>query len=446
MRFFAYLCIIIFVFAGCSTKELTLTEVLKYEQRAAILPNAPILSQKELKEFKEDFLKKYFAVWDEKLLWISLKDASFGLEFLKNSDKYAAENRLSVSLPWIEDIKRLSNFDNYGSVLAYAITTQNTNLRLLPTDKPLFRASAKSFDYPFDYLQNSFISIMQPVIISHYSEDFAWVFIESSFASGWIKSNEMAIVDEKMIKKLKNAAKIVVTKDNAVTYHEKGSFAYYLKAGTILPMREHKNGLYKAFIITTEKNMKGSATNITISEELANPFPLEFNSLHVKRAIDELLDENYGWGGLYANRDCSAFTKDFFSIFGIWLPRNSSAQKNAALYFDVSNLTAVQKEQKLKEFGQPYLTLVYLPGHIMLYVGEIEERAVVAHNIWGIRTKNNNRYIIGKSVISDLYLGENVDIIDKRSLLINRMQGFTILAPQEAKLKIKPPNENAFKN
>ncbi|MDR1460890.1 MAG: SH3 domain-containing protein [Campylobacteraceae bacterium] len=430
MRFFIYFCIIFFVFTGCSVKEPTLKEVLKYEQKAAILSDAPILSQKELEEFKEDFLQKYFAVWDEGLLWTNIKDASFGFEFLKNKNRYAAENRLEVSSSWVENIERLSNFDSFGSVLAYAITTQNANLRLLPTDKPLFRASAKRFDYPFDYLQNSFISIMQPVIVSHYSADFAWAFVESSFASGWLKSNEIAIVDKQMIEKFKNAAKIVVTKDNAVTYYEEGLFAYYLKAGTMLPIFEYKDGLYKAFIIATGKDTKGFAVNITISEEFAKPFPLEFNSLRVKQTMDELLNENYGWGGLYANRDCSAFTKDFFSIFGIWLPRNSRAQKGVAPYFDVSNLTATQKEQKLKEFGIPYLTLVYLPGHIMLYVGEMEGKAVIAHNIWGIRTKDNDRYIIGKSVITDLYLGENVDRIDKRSLLINRMQGFTILAPK----------------
>ncbi|MDR0408748.1 MAG: C40 family peptidase, partial [Campylobacteraceae bacterium] len=215
-------------------------------------------------------------------------------------------------------------------------------------------------------------------------------------------------------------------------YYEEGLFAHYLKVGTILPISGYQNKQYKAFIITTGKDAKGVATNVTISEEFAKPFPLELNAPHAKQIIDELLDENYGWGGLYANRDCSAFTKDFFSVFGIWLPRNSLAQKNTALYFDVSNLTAAQKEQKLKELGQPYLTLIYLPGHIMLYVGEIDNRAVVAHNIWGIKTKDNGRYIIGKSIISDLYLGENVSKIDKRSLLINKMQGFTVLTLKKA--------------
>ncbi|MDR0407429.1 MAG: SH3 domain-containing protein, partial [Campylobacteraceae bacterium] len=218
MRFFVYLCIVFLFFTGCSVKEPTLAETLKYEQKAAVLPNIPVLAQEEREEFKETFLERYFAAWNENSLWISLEDASFGLEFLKNRDKYAAENRIGVSLSWVENIKKLSNFDDYGSVLARAITTRNTNLRLLPTDKPLFRVSAEKFDYPFDYLQNSFIGIMQPIIISHYSSDFAWAFVESSFASGWIKTNEIAIVDELTIEKFKKAPKIVITQDNVAAY------------------------------------------------------------------------------------------------------------------------------------------------------------------------------------------------------------------------------------
>ncbi|MDR3177546.1 MAG: SH3 domain-containing protein, partial [Campylobacteraceae bacterium] len=437
MRLFVYLCIVFFVLAGCSLKKPTLSEVLKYEQNTAILTDAPTLLHEESENLKNDFLEKYFSVWDKDYLWISQEDAFFGFELLKNKSKYAVENLIEADDDWTKNIKKLSNFDNYGSNLSYAITTQNTNLRLLPTDKPFFRASSKSFDYPFDRIQNSFISVMQPLMVSHYSTDFAWAFIESGAAAGWVKSNELAIVDKQIIQKIKNASKIVVTKDNAAVYYKEGLFAHYLKAGSILPVHEYKNGLYEAFIINTQKDGNGFIANITVSEEFAAPFPLEFNDENVKTALNELLGENYGWGGLYANRDCSAMTKDFFSLFGIWLPRNSRAQKNAGIYFDISNLTASQKEQKIKELAQPYLTLIFMPGHIMLYTGQMDERALIMHNIWAVTNSKGKKFLIGKSVISDLHIGENLPDVKDRNLLISKIQGFSVLAPKEAKDAIK---------
>ncbi|MDR2341650.1 MAG: SH3 domain-containing protein [Campylobacteraceae bacterium] len=438
MRFFIYFCIIFFIFTGCSFKEAgSPFVILQYEQKADILPDAPMLSQDEIKNFKNNFLEKYFAAWDTNSLWANKKDASFGFQFLKNKNRYVAENRIEVDDDWVENIENLSNFDEYGSVLEHAITTKNTNLRLLPTDKPLFKASNKSFDYPFDTIQNSFINIMQPITISHYSTDFAWAFVESSIASGWIKSNELAIVDKETIRKIKTAPKIVITKDNAPIYYKEGLFAHYLKAGSVLPAYKYENGRYSAFIVDTQKDGNGFIADVIISKEFARPFPLRFDSFNVKKIINELLNENYGWGGLYNNRDCSALTKDFFSIFGIWLPRNSRAQKNAALYFDISKLTAAQKEEKLRELAQPYLTLIYMPGHIMLYVGEDEGRALVMHNIWGLTNSKGEKFLIGKSIISDLYIGENLPDMEKKNLLMNKIQGFTVFAPKSALAKVK---------
>ena len=66
----------------------------------------------------------------------------------------------------------------------------------------------------------------------------------------------------------------------------------------------------------------------------------------------------------------------------------------------------------------------------MLYIGENRDKAMVLHNLWGIRTKTGSktgRYIIGKTIISDLYLGENLKTAQKKSILIKRVQGIVII-------------------
>ncbi|NWF66264.1 MAG: glycoside hydrolase, partial [Campylobacterales bacterium] len=49
---------------------------------------------------------------------------------------------------------------------------------------------------------------------------------------------------------------------------------------------------------------------------------------------------------------------------------------------------------------------------------------------WGIKTTNwfkDGRYIIGKSIISTLNLGEELDNVQENSLLINRIKSINIL-------------------
>ena len=65
----------------------------------------------------------------------------------------------------------------------------------------------------------------------------------------------------------------------------------------------------------------------------------------------------------------------------------------------------------------------------MLYVGNYKGRAMVMHNLWGIKTQKNGvygRYIIGKNIISDLYIGKNLKNLKKGTLLISRVKGMVI--------------------
>ncbi|MDR0762853.1 MAG: SH3 domain-containing protein [Campylobacteraceae bacterium] len=423
--------VLIFLY-GCGIKEFNLAEVLRYEQNISTLPPIPLLTENDLKQYQEIYIQKQFAPWEKKKLRNDLNEAIWGLGFLTR--KFTSENLLNINNETLQNIKDQANFDAHGTIMEYAVTVNESHLRVLPTDKPFFRSSS---GYPFDYAQNSLLGIMQPLLISHYSKDLAWAFVESAFAAGWVKTNEIALIDEELAAKIKNSPHIVITKDNTPLYLENNSFAHYIKMGAILPLLQSDEEHYKAFIIRSDTYKRAKTLNVIVKQEFAAPFPLEFNEKNVKTALNELLGENYGWGGLYNNRDCSAMTRDFFSLFGIWLPRNSLAQKRSSTFVNVQNLTAIQKEQTLKELGIPYLTLVYMPGHIMLYVGQTDKRALIMHNIWGVTNNKGGKFLIGKSVISDLYIGENLPDMKTKNLLMSKIQGFTVLAPKSALVKLK---------
>jgi hypothetical protein len=145
-----------------------------------------------------------------------------------------------------------------------------------------------------------------------------------------------------------------------------------------------------------------------------------------------MMGQTSGWGGIADKRDCSAMVRDLFAPFGIYLPRNSSAQAKAGPAMSLTGLTPSQKEEAILSRGLPFATLVWMPGHIMLYVGEFSGRPVVYHNIWGLRTLEDDggegRLVLGRAVITSLRAGEEVPRVKPERLLITRVQALTYLA------------------
>ncbi len=58
--------------------------------------------------------------------------------------------------------------------------------------------------FPFDYNQNSSIKINTPLLVSHYSKDKTWIFVQSHFALGWLRVDSISFVDDDFINEFKN--------------------------------------------------------------------------------------------------------------------------------------------------------------------------------------------------------------------------------------------------
>ncbi len=94
---------------------------------------------------------------------------------------------------------------------------------------------------------------------------------------------------------------------------------------------------------------------------------------NVARVAMELSGEPYGWGGILMNRDFGDDPGDLFAPFGVWLPRNSFEQAEQGAL----SIWAICRKPKRKHpdsgGGVPFATLLWLRGHIMLYIGSFPE-------------------------------------------------------------------------
>ena len=137
------------------------------------------------------------------------------------------------------------------------------------------------------------------------------------------------------------------------------------------------------------------------------PMPFAATPRHLASLMKALIGRPYGWGngGLY--NDCSSELQSIFAAFGVWLPRHSSTQMSAGRMIDLSASTPAQRLDYLAQHGAPLRTLIYIGGHVMLYIGNTTRNGVavpvVYQDVWGLRPADNSRRaVIGGSVILPL--------------------------------------------
>jgi cell wall-associated NlpC family hydrolase len=160
--------------------------------------------------------------------------------------------------------------------------------------------------------------------------------------------------------------------------------------------------------------------------------PLPLNRTNMAKVANELINEPYGWGGLYRNRDCSAMIMDLFAPFGVWLPRNSRHQAlEGGAFVDLRDVSAKAKEKMILKDGIPYMTLLWLKGHIMLYMGSYNGEILVFHNFWSARDKKSKRktskQIVGHAAITTLQPGSKSKRHRQGRGYLNEIIGMTVI-------------------
>lgn len=415
----------IFFFTSCSQKSTQTTQIQdikNYEQNPNnYLKFSPKMDYSLQLEEDKVFNKRYFKPWHIKKFPYSQEEVSWGNNY-KNKEMYG-DNHLLLQDSWYDKQIQNSNFKAYNSLLKKAITVKNTSLRVFPSDSKLFyNPKIAGEGFPFDYNQNSGLKINSPILVSHLSKDKAWAFILSSFTFGWIKVQDLAFTSKSLRDYFENGNYYVAIEDNFAIY-KNNIFKSYIKLGTIFP----KNKQEKFLIVGQDSKLNAYITTINIPESKVQKKPLKFNQKNIKQVFSQLLNEPYGWGELLNHRDCSALTRDFIAPFGYYLGRNSASQIKDGHYFDLEKLSIKEKKDFILKHAKPYLTLIYLKGHIMLYIGEQNGEPLVFHNVWGIKTKDSNnqesRYVIGRAVVTTLSPGKELYNFNENKAIINKVLG-----------------------
>jgi len=424
--------------AGCTTvpREIRDIRTLKQDATEYLAPSTsriPLISPAAQAEINDDYDRIYFSPWHLTEPRYGREDVERQFSKLRRKTGYG-ENRRARPQSWFDALYADANIDSFPNADLPAITITNLDLRLLPTLKPLFRDfSLPGEGYPFDYLQNARVPANAPIRITHISRDKDWYFVDSPIAMGWVPSRDLALADKTFRTRWEQGSYCIAVRDHVPIYDRSGTFLFRVSIGAQFPVAHRgDSGQYRILVATRGESGEAITRQALVSKEDFVTKPVTANAANVAGLINGMIGQPYGWGGMYGNRDCSAAMKDLFAPFGLWLPRNSRHQANdGGRPIDLAGLSRTEKERLILEKGIPFATLIWRPGHIMLYVGSYRGRPVVFHNIWGLLTRSwsgkEGRRIIGHSVITTLSPGTELRGIRETRDLLGTAARMTIL-------------------
>lgn len=292
-----------------------------------------------------------------------------------------------------------------------AIIIANTFARNLPEQSPdFFHSSLPGQGFPFDNLQDSALWIGTPIYILGTTENKAWslVLTPDGYIT-WIKSEHYALVTEAFIQQTQQVSKqlVAITQTETPILNLNQEFLTLSYIGSVFPLVAQSSTHNRILIPIKSEDNSARWIEAIIPNESSDLMPLKASVQNFEKIIQELQSRPYGWGGQFFLNDCSQELKSLFTPFGIWLPRNSFQQSQMGTPVDLSSESEEKRIQILKEKGQPWLTLIYVKGHVMLYTGienfNQQEVAMTYQNIWGLSPNDKStRYVIGQSVFLPL--------------------------------------------
>ncbi len=324
------------------------------------------------------------------------------------------ENFRESSKYWLQEIaaninmKQLNNETYNFSNRAIAIN--NIHGRILPTNTPsFFKFTIPGQGYPFDNIQVSSIWAGTPLYILSRSNDRAWDLVLTPSLIAWVPSTEVAFVSKNFIYHWQRAAKkhlsaIIVT-NTPIISHEQFRFNAYI--GSVFPAIVARDNKIKYILVPVKaKSGYASYQYALVTKYNVALMPLPATRHMFATVMKTLLNRPYGWGGMYFYNDCSEELKSLFTPFGIWLPRHSSNQIRAGKEVNLNANDMHERLQYLLDYGSPLMTIIYIGGHIILYVGKFPDAktkgsvAMTYQNVWGLHpADNSSRSVIGMSVL-----------------------------------------------
>jgi cell wall-associated NlpC family hydrolase len=320
------------------------------------------------------------------------------------------------------------------NIVQFGLVVKRSALRTFPT---LDRVFNEQMDLDLDRFQESAVFPAEAVAVLHQSADQRWYLVQNYNYLAWVEQDAIAIGSKQQIQEfIKHQDFLLITGSKVFTSYvpsEPRISQVQLDMGVKLPLlseAQQQPELYGQSTATSYevalpvRNDDGSLsihTALIGRTQDVNIGYLDYTSHNLIAQAFKFLGERYGWGHDYNGRDCTGFVGEIYKTFGILMPRNSG-QQGMGEYgtnfrfddkSDISSKLAVIEQLQVGD-------LIYIPGHVMLYLGKENGQPFVIHDVKGLAywTPDGNYYsgvlnAVSVTPLIKLQLNKKTTYLDK---------------------------------
>jgi cell wall-associated NlpC family hydrolase len=278
----------------------------------------------------------------------------------------------------------------------FGMAVRRAPLRAFPSALRVFNSND---DTDIDRFQESALFPGDAVVIAHASADGRWLFVVSARYAAWTEADAVAQgTRDAVLAYAQRTPYRVITgaKPRTVFTREAPRVSeLQLDMGTRVPLAavapdQPVNGQHPYTAWTLDLPVRDADGRLAFSPALLPKIAdssddyLPLTRANILRQAFKFLGERYGWGHAYNARDCSGFVSDVYRSMGVQLPRNTSAQAVSPVFPRVRFSPTDGRERRMAAIRALDVgDLVYIPGHVMMYIGEIDGMPYVIHDTNG---------------------------------------------------------------
>lgn len=314
----------------------------------------------------------------------------------------------------------------------WGLVVQRASMRSYPTQQRMF---SHPQDTDLDRLQETAVFPGERVLLLHESADGQWWFALNYHYAAWLPKSAVAVGDKSEIESwLNRGPRLVVSGAQVRTNYnpvDPRTSELVLEMGVSLPLLSARelghevNGQnpYASHIVDLPvREADGSlafAPALIARSRDVHLGHLPYRPSLVLRQAFKFLGERYGWGHDYNGRDCTGFVGEIYKSFGLLMPRNSGQQGQSEFaptrFIEGGDMSTRKRALASLRVGD----LIYIPGHVMMYIGHVNGEPYVIHDVTGLNyfDSGENFYsgtLSGVSVtpLTPLMLDRNKSIVE----------------------------------
>ncbi|MEX0915175.1 MAG: SH3 domain-containing protein [Wenzhouxiangellaceae bacterium] len=315
------------------------------------------------------------------------------------SERYYEDGRPLIDADFARYEQALNTGALDGTVrTAFGLVVARANMRTFPTRDRVFNAVPAG---DLDRFQEHALFPGEGVVVLHQSAAGDWLFVQSYNYAGWVAAEGIALTDRQTMLDYLSAPDFVVVTGSKITTaynpHVAAVSELQIDMGVRLPRvhpaeagnNVHGQNPFASYIVRLPVRADDGSLRLELALLPRNRGVsvgyLPYTRENVIRQAFEFLGERYGWGHSYNARDCTGFVSEVYKTFGLLMPRNSGDQGKSDIggnqRFD-ADAADTQKTAALRALDPG--SLVYLPGHVMMHIGNIDGEPYIIHDVYGL--------------------------------------------------------------